>query len=100
VRSVQSRDLGATLERVEPQDLITYDLIPEFVGRLPVVGTLHGRCQGVPFTWEALNGHVTAETSRRDSECRRCETRSHSRQRRRIRVRSLGAESAWQPGRN
>ena len=27
--------------RVEPQDLIKYGLIPEFVGRLPVVGTLH-----------------------------------------------------------
>ena len=26
---------------VEPQDLIKYGLIPEFVGRLPVVGTLH-----------------------------------------------------------
>ena len=29
------------LEKVEPQDLIKYGLIPEFVGRLPVVGTLH-----------------------------------------------------------
>jgi ATP-dependent Clp protease ATP-binding subunit ClpX len=41
VRSVHSRDLGATLEHVEPQDLIKYGLIPEFVGRLPIVGTLH-----------------------------------------------------------
>lgn len=33
---------GSTLiEQVEPQDLIKYGLIPEFVGRLPVVGTLH-----------------------------------------------------------
>jgi len=32
---------GATLERLEPEDLIKYGLIPEFVGRLPVVGTLH-----------------------------------------------------------
>jgi ATP-dependent Clp protease ATP-binding subunit ClpX len=33
---------GSTLiEQVEPQDLIRYGLIPEFVGRLPVVGTLH-----------------------------------------------------------
>ncbi len=33
---------GATLvEQVEPQDLIKFGLIPEFVGRLPVVGTLH-----------------------------------------------------------
>ena len=35
------REVGATLELIEPQDLIKYGLIPEFVGRLPVVGTLH-----------------------------------------------------------
>jgi ATP-dependent Clp protease ATP-binding subunit ClpX len=29
------------LKMVEPEDLIKYGLIPEFVGRLPVVGTLH-----------------------------------------------------------
>jgi ATP-dependent Clp protease ATP-binding subunit ClpX len=36
-----NRDIGATLEAFEPEDLIKYGLIPEFVGRLPVVGTLH-----------------------------------------------------------
>jgi ATP-dependent Clp protease ATP-binding subunit ClpX len=41
VKSIRSRDIGATLEQLEPQDLIRYGLIPEFVGRLPVVGTLH-----------------------------------------------------------
>ena len=30
----------ATLQKVEPEDLLKYGLIPEFVGRLPVVGTL------------------------------------------------------------
>ncbi len=29
------------LEDIQPHDLIKYGLIPEFVGRLPVVGTLH-----------------------------------------------------------
>jgi ATP-dependent Clp protease ATP-binding subunit ClpX len=38
---VQKREVGTTLESVEPEDLIKYGLIPEFVGRLPVVGTLH-----------------------------------------------------------
>jgi len=38
---IRTRDIGATLEKVEPGDLIRYGLIPEFVGRLPVVGTLH-----------------------------------------------------------
>jgi ATP-dependent Clp protease ATP-binding subunit ClpX len=34
-------DRGAALDRLQPEDLIKYGLIPEFVGRLPVVGTLH-----------------------------------------------------------
>ena len=35
-----NRDIGATLEAFEPEDLIRYGLIPEFVGRLPVVGVM------------------------------------------------------------
>jgi ATP-dependent Clp protease ATP-binding subunit ClpX len=34
------RSLGEVLADVEPEDLIKYGLIPEFVGRLPVVATL------------------------------------------------------------
>jgi ATP-dependent Clp protease ATP-binding subunit ClpX len=34
------RDIGEVLKTVEPEDLIKYGLIPEFVGRLPVVATL------------------------------------------------------------
>src|ERR1700733_10412052 len=41
VKSLRTRDIGATLEQLEPGDLIKYGLIPEFVGRLPVIGTLH-----------------------------------------------------------
>src|ERR1700688_2075856 len=41
VKSMRARDIGATLEQLEPGDMIKYGLIPEFVGRLPVVGTLH-----------------------------------------------------------
>jgi ATP-dependent Clp protease ATP-binding subunit ClpX len=41
VRSLQSgKDISETLRGVEPEDLIKYGLIPEFVGRLPVVATL------------------------------------------------------------
>ena len=40
VKTVQQRRNLAMLERVEPQDLIRYGLIPEFVGRMPVMGTL------------------------------------------------------------
>ena len=35
-----SRNVGEVLISVEPEDLIQYGLIPEFVGRLPVVATL------------------------------------------------------------
>ncbi|MBT07872.1 MAG: ATP-dependent Clp protease ATP-binding subunit ClpX, partial [Gammaproteobacteria bacterium] len=34
------KNLGETLEGVEPEDLVKYGLIPEFVGRLPVLATL------------------------------------------------------------
>ncbi|MDY6919900.1 MAG: ATP-dependent Clp protease ATP-binding subunit ClpX [Pseudomonadota bacterium] len=34
------RNLGETLKDVEPEDLVRYGLIPEFVGRLPVIATL------------------------------------------------------------
>ncbi len=34
------KDIGLILRAVEPEDLIKYGLIPEFVGRLPVVATL------------------------------------------------------------
>jgi ATP-dependent Clp protease ATP-binding subunit ClpX len=41
VRSKDNRrDIGLVLKEVEPEDLIKYVLIPEFVGRLPVVATL------------------------------------------------------------
>ncbi|MEX2272218.1 MAG: ATP-dependent Clp protease ATP-binding subunit ClpX [Vicinamibacterales bacterium] len=38
---VDMKDIGGLLEQAEPEDLIKYGLIPEFVGRLPVIGTLH-----------------------------------------------------------
>jgi ATP-dependent Clp protease ATP-binding subunit ClpX len=34
------RNVGEILSNVEPEDLIRFGLIPEFVGRLPVVATL------------------------------------------------------------
>ena len=41
VRSMRdAKDIGAILRTVEPEDLLKYGLIPEFVGRLPVVATL------------------------------------------------------------
>ena len=41
VKSLSDRkSLSALIQTVEPEDLIKYGLIPEFVGRLPVVATL------------------------------------------------------------
>ncbi len=40
IESKKERDVGQILEYVAPQDLLKYGLIPEFVGRLPVVATL------------------------------------------------------------
>jgi ATP-dependent Clp protease ATP-binding subunit ClpX len=39
-KSRQEKRIGDILSMVEPQDLIKYGLIPEFVGRLPVIATL------------------------------------------------------------
>ena len=35
------QDVGNLLSRVEPEDLIQYGMIPELIGRLPVVSSLH-----------------------------------------------------------
>ena len=41
IRSKQRKqNVGTLLANVEPEDLVKYGLIPEFVGRLPVVATL------------------------------------------------------------
>jgi ATP-dependent Clp protease ATP-binding subunit ClpX len=37
----QIKDGAELVDQIEPEDLIRYGLIPEFVGRLPVVGSLH-----------------------------------------------------------
>jgi ATP-dependent Clp protease ATP-binding subunit ClpX len=40
VRSAEERRTGEVLRGVEPEDLLKFGLIPEFIGRLPVVATL------------------------------------------------------------
>jgi ATP-dependent Clp protease ATP-binding subunit ClpX len=40
VKSKQQRTLTETFRDIEPEDLIKYGLIPELIGRLPVVATL------------------------------------------------------------
>jgi len=38
--NIDETDLGAVLKEVQPEDQILFGLIPEFVGRIPVVATL------------------------------------------------------------
>jgi len=40
VKSKQKSNVGESFKKVEPQDLLKFGLIPEFVGRVPVVVTL------------------------------------------------------------
>lgn len=40
VKSEEDRRIGELFAQVEPEDLLKYGLIPEFVGRLPVIATL------------------------------------------------------------
>ncbi len=40
VKSTEDRSIGELFKEVEPEDLLKYGLIPEFIGRLPVIATL------------------------------------------------------------
>ncbi|MBX5469098.1 MAG: ATP-dependent Clp protease ATP-binding subunit ClpX [Thermoleophilaceae bacterium] len=41
VRSKTNKDTGELFEQVLPEDLVEYGLIPEFIGRLPVISVIH-----------------------------------------------------------
>jgi ATP-dependent Clp protease ATP-binding subunit ClpX len=41
IKSKKDFRLGELLEQVQPEDLLKFGLIPEFIGRLPVLATLH-----------------------------------------------------------
>jgi ATP-dependent Clp protease ATP-binding subunit ClpX len=40
IKSRNERDMGEILKDVQPEDLLRFGLIPEFIGRLPVIATL------------------------------------------------------------
>ena len=40
MRAPDERQTGEILKEVEPEDLLKFGLIPEFIGRLPVIATL------------------------------------------------------------
>jgi len=41
IESPKEKDMGEILKSILPQDLLKFGLIPEFVGRLPIIVTLH-----------------------------------------------------------
>jgi len=46
IPSRKDKKIGQLLERIEPEDLLRAGLIPEFIGRLPVIATLHELNEG------------------------------------------------------
>jgi ATP-dependent Clp protease ATP-binding subunit ClpX len=46
IRASDERRMGAILREVEPEDLLKFGLIPEFIGRLPVIATLEDLDEG------------------------------------------------------
>ena len=40
VKNLENKTINETLKNLEPEDLIKYGLIPEFIGRMPIVATL------------------------------------------------------------
>ncbi len=41
VASKEDRNIGEVLKEVQPEDLLKFGLIPEFIGRLPIIATLN-----------------------------------------------------------
>ena len=48
IKKADEKDIAEVLQNVEPEDLLKFGLIPEFIGRLPVIVALH------PLIEEAL----------------------------------------------
>ena len=40
VKSYKEQPLSEIMKMLEPEDLIKYGLIPEFIGRMPIIATL------------------------------------------------------------
>ena len=60
IQSRKERDIGALFQEIQPQDLLKFGIIPELVGRLPVITTLQSldRSQMVRILPEPKNALV------------------------------------------
>ena len=41
IKGKEEKQIGDVLKEVQPEDMLKFGLIPEFIGRLPVIATLH-----------------------------------------------------------
>jgi ATP-dependent Clp protease ATP-binding subunit ClpX len=41
IKGEKDKNIGEILKNIQPEDLIKFGMIPEFVGRVPVISTLH-----------------------------------------------------------
>ena len=46
IKSKDEKKIGELLQNVEPEDLLKFGLIPEFIGRLPIISTLEDLDEG------------------------------------------------------
>jgi ATP-dependent Clp protease ATP-binding subunit ClpX len=46
IPSRKEKQIGQLLQQVQPEDLLRFGMIPEFIGRLPVIATLHELNEG------------------------------------------------------
>jgi len=60
IKSKREKNVGDILLEVQPEDLLKYGLIPEFVGRLPVIATLHDLSEDdlIKILVEPKNSHI------------------------------------------
>ena len=60
IKSQKEKKIGEILLEVQPEDLLKYGLIPEFVGRLPVIATLHDLNEEdlIEILVEPKNSHI------------------------------------------
>jgi ATP-dependent Clp protease ATP-binding subunit ClpX len=91
VRAPEERKTGEILRRIEPEDLLKFGLIPEFVGRLPVIATLEDLDAGQAVPASVRDGGRSAQLLGRCA--RRNRGQGH-------RTQDRGARPALHPRRN
>jgi len=53
LRRIADKDVGEILAKVLPEDLLKFGLIPEFIGRLPVISSVHSLDKQALVSWSS-----------------------------------------------